>query len=134
MKTKMARGLRIFLGIFMIGYALNQFLHVFPTGYGEMPESARNFIDGVAIYLPALYVFEMLIGLFLILNKWSAFIQIVIFPLSMAFLIFMFANQDISETWPALVVAAINIFLLLNDWEKYRPLFEQDVEQDNSAD
>jgi putative oxidoreductase len=124
MKTQIANGLRIFLGVFMIGYALNQFLHVFPSGYGEMPDSARTFIDGVAVYLPALYIFEILIGIFLILNKWSALIQIVIFPLSVAFLIFMFANQDISETWPALVVAAINIFLLLNDREKYKPLFE----------
>jgi putative oxidoreductase len=130
MKTKIANGLRIFLGIFMIAYAANQFLHVLPTGYSEMPESARKFIDGVAIYLPALYVFEMLIGLFLILNKWSAFLQIVIFPLSVAFLIFMFANQDIKETWPALIVALINVFLLWYDREKYMPLFDQDDDDD----
>lgn len=130
MKTKIANGLRIFLGVFMIGYALNQFFHVFPTGYGQMPESARAFIDGVAIYLPALYVFEMLIGLFLVMNKWTPFIQVVIFPLSVSFLIFTFANQDIIETWPALVVAVINIFLLLNDWEKYKPLFDQSDSND----
>jgi putative oxidoreductase len=130
MKTKIANRLRVFLGIFMMGYALNQFLHVFPTGYGDMPEDARNFIDGVAIYLPALYVFEILIGLFLILNKWAAFIQIVIAPLSVIFLIFMFANQDLWETWPALIVAVVNIFLLLNDREKYLPLFEEDDSND----
>jgi len=119
----MSKSFRIFLGIFMIAYALNQFLHFFPTSYGEMPEDARNFIDGVVVYLPFLYMFEIIIGMFLILNKWAAFIQIVLFPLSVSFLIFTFANQDIRETWPALIVAAINILLILNDREKYKSLF-----------
>jgi hypothetical protein len=108
----------------MILYALNQFLHLVPTGYDDMPEDAKNFIDSVVVYLPYLYIFEIVIGLFLIFNKWSAFIQVVIFPLSVSFLIFTFANQDISETWPALIVAAINIFLIYTDREKYRPLFD----------
>ena len=124
MKTNMSKWFRIFLGIFLIVYALNQFLHFLPAGYGEMPEDARNFIDGVAVYLPYLYIFEIIVGVFLVLNRWSAFIQIVIFPLSVSFLIFTCANQDIGETWPALIVAAINVYLIVSDREKYKPLFE----------
>lgn len=123
MKT-ISKWLRIFLGLFLIVYALNQFLHFLPTGYTEMPEDARNFLDAVVMYLPLLYVFEIITGLFLIFNKWSAFILIVIFPLSVSFLFFMFANQDLSETWPALIVATVNIILLFNERETYKPLFK----------
>ncbi len=123
MKDYVSNALRILLGIFLIGYALNQFLHVVPSGYGEMPEDARSFIDAVAIYLPFLYGFEILIGILLILNKWTAFILIVLFPLSISFLIFTYANKDLSETWPALIVAVINVLLLYYYQEKYKPLF-----------
>lgn len=116
--------LRIILGLFLIIYALNQFFHFLPTGYGKMPESARNFIDSVAFYLPFLYIFEVIIGLFLVFNKWTSFILIVLFPLSVSFLIFMFSNNDLAETWSALFVALLNIILLISVWEKYRPLFD----------
>jgi putative oxidoreductase len=117
------KGLRIFLGLFLIVYALNQFFHFFPTSYGAMPANAEDFIDAVVIYLPALYIFEILIGLFLILNKWSALILLMLFPLSVAFLIFMYANNDLSETWPSLVVAVSNMLLLYLERDKFRPLF-----------
>ncbi len=125
MKDYVSNALRILLGIFLIGYALNQFLHVIPSGYGEMPEDARSFIDAVAIYLPFLYGFEILIGILLIINKWTPFILIVLFPLSISFLIFTYTNKDLSETWPALIVAVINVLLLYHYQEKYKPLFDK---------
>lgn len=124
MNTSTSKWLRVSLGLFLIVYALNQFLHFFPAGYGKMPEGALHFIDAVVIYLPFLYVFEMIIGLCLVLNKWSAFILIVLFPLTVSFLIFMYANEDLSETWPALVVALLNVILLFEHKEKYKPLLE----------
>ena len=124
MNKKIAPYLRVILGLFLIGYALNQFFHFLPTGYGEMPEDARNFIDAVVMYLPLLYVFEILIGLFLVFNKYTPLILIVLFPLSISFLIFMFANKDISETWSGLFVALLNVILLYNYKEKYKTLFE----------
>ena len=84
----------------------------------------RLVLDAVVAYLPLLYVFEIIPGLFLVFNKWTAFILIVIFPLSISILFFAFANQDLSETWPAIVVAAINVILLVNEREKYKPLFK----------
>lgn len=124
MKTTLSKWLRIFLGLFLIVYALNQFLHFLPSGYTEMPEEARDFLDAVVMYLPLLYMLEIITGLFLIFDKWSAFILVVLFPLSVSFLIFTFANQDLSETWPALIVGALNIALLIDSREKYKPLFQ----------
>ena len=120
----MAKWFRITLGVFLIGYALNQFFHFLPTGYSGMPDEARKFIDAVVIYLPFLYILEIIIGLALIFNKWTAFILIVLAPLSISFLIFTYANNDISETWPALFVAAFNVILLIENRERYKPLLE----------
>ncbi len=115
--------LRTLLGVFLIIYALNQFFHFIPSTYGEMPENSRDFIDAVAIYLPFLYIFEILIGLFLILNKWSSFILIVLFPLSISFLIFNLTNNDLSKIWPALIVAILNIILIFKNKGDYKSLF-----------
>ena len=115
--------LRVILGLFLIVYALNQFFHFLPFSYGTMPSDAQNFIDAAVIYLPLLYVFEIILGLFLIINKWTPFLLLVLFPLSVAFLIFIVSNQDITNAWPALLVALLNIVLLFFDKEKYQPLF-----------
>ncbi len=117
--------LRIILGLFLIVYALNQFLHFLPTSYGKMPEDAKNFIDATVTYLPILYVFEIFLGILLIFNKWTSFLLLVLFPLSVAFLIFSISNQDLAEAWPALFVATLNFILLLFENEKYKPLFSK---------
>lgn len=114
---------RIILGLFLITYALNQFLHFLPTSYGQMPEDSMYFIDAIAMYLPYLYIFEIFIGLLLVINKWTPFIIIVLFPLSVSFLIFNMTNNDISKFWPAIVVAFLNIILLIDNSKKYKPLF-----------
>jgi len=117
--------LRIILGAFLIIYALNQFLHFFPTSYGSMPENAKDFIDATVPYLPILYVFEIFLGILFIFNRWTSFLLLVLFPLSVAFLIFSISNQDIADAWPALFVALLNFTLLLFENEKYKPLFSK---------
>lgn len=117
--------LRIFLGLFLIVYALNQFFHFLPSSYGKMPENAMDFLDAVLIYLPMLYILEIILGSLLVFNKWTPFLLLVLFPLSVAFLIFSISNQDLSDAWPALVVAFLNFTLLLFEKEKYKPLFRK---------
>lgn len=117
-------GLRIFLGLFLILYALNQFLRVLPTSYGKMPDDAMDFIYAVVVYLPILYIFEIILGLLFLFNKWTPFLLIVLFPLTIAFLIFSISNQDLLDALPALIVAFLNITLLLFEKEKYKPLFK----------
>lgn len=121
--NNLSKWLRLLLGLFLIVYGLNQFFHFFPSTYGEMPENTRSFIDAIVEYLPFLYVFEIIIGLFLVFNKWSAFINIVLFPLSIAFLMFTVLNQDFNNMWPALVVALLNFILMFKHKEAYKPLF-----------
>lgn len=124
MKTdiKNVQWFRIILGLFLIVYALNKFFHFIPSSYGQMPEHAKDFLDSTVIFLPYLYIVEIIIGLLLILNKWSALLYIVLFPLTISFLIFSFTNKDFSDMWPALIVAVLNIILLFSVKEKYKPL------------
>tara|TARA_R110001583_G_scaffold173174_1_gene327032 strand:+ start:383 stop:763 length:381 start_codon:yes stop_codon:yes gene_type:complete len=121
--TNTSKLFRIILGVFLILYALNQFLHIVPFTYGEMPENTRDFIDAVVAYLPYLYILEILIGLLLTINKWTPFILIVLFPLTISFLIFNISNNDFSKIWTSLLVAFLNIVLLIQYKEKYKPLF-----------
>jgi len=115
--------LRTVLGLFLIFYALNKFFHFLPSSYGAMPEVTKDFLDAVAGYLPALYILEIVIGLFLIFNKWTPFILIVLFPLTVAFLIFSTANGEFSKAWPAIVVAVLNSILILRRKQMYKELF-----------
>ena len=124
MKTNLSKWLRILLGLFLVAYGLNQFFHFIPWTYGQMPENTRSFIDAVVEYLPYLYIFEILIGLLLIINKWTAFIYIVLFPLSLSFLMFTLLNGDVQNMWPAIVVAVLNFSLMLNRKKQYLRLFD----------
>jgi hypothetical protein len=123
MKTsKFTQIVTIVLGAFLIVYAANQFLHIIPTGYGDMQEFTKDFLDAVLPFLPFLYIFEILLGIVLILNKWTPFISIVLAPLSINFLIFNLVNGGWNIV-PALFVAILNIILLYKYRERYMPLF-----------
>ena len=118
-----AKWLRLLLGVFLIGYAANQFLHYIPSTYGDMPQSAEDFLDTTAPYLPYLYIFEFIIGVFLLLDKWTSFIYILLFPLTFSFIMFTIINKDLGDMWPALVVGTLNIILLFSKKETYKVLF-----------
>ena len=120
---KLKRITSIVLGLFLILYASNQFFHFLPMSYGKMPEFTREFLDAILVFLPALYVFEMLIGIVLIANKWVPFVAIVLAPLSISFLMFNFLNGGWNII-PAVIVALLNLMLLIAYRKKYYPLFE----------
>ncbi len=126
MKTStFTRVISIILGAFLIIYAVNEFVHFFPTSYGKMPDFAQNYLDAVAPFLPALYIFEIIVGIFLIFNIWIPFIAIVLAPLSVSFMIFNFANGD-WNILTAVFVAVMNLILIYQYWPKYKPLFRSD--------
>ena len=122
-KSSVKRVLRIVLGLFLITYALNKFFQFLPAGYGEMPEPTQDFLDAVAAYLPALYIFEIILGLLLLINKWTPAVLLVLFPLSVSFMIFSMANGDLMLAWPAILVAVVNVVLMWDRRDRYKPLF-----------
>ena len=117
--------LRVILGLFLILYALNRLFQFLPFSTDRMPDITQGFFAAASVYLPALYIFEILIGLLLIFNKWISFILIVLSPLSVAFLIFSMANGVAAQAWPAFVVATINVILIMDRLDVYKPLFDK---------
>lgn len=137
MNTKSTKVLSIILGLFLIVYAVNQFVHVFPTSYGNMPEFTQSYLDAIAPFLPALYIFEVIIGLLLVFNVWNPLLLIILAPLTVNFLIFNVTNlvvdiavgsasAKIGIIWPAALVAILNIILILQYRNKYKPLLQSD--------
>ena len=135
MNTKYTNLLNIVLGLFLIFYAANQFLHILPTSYGDMPEFTQSYLDATAPFLPALYVFEIIIGLMLVINRWRPFILLVLAPLTINFLIFNITNlildystnaltENLGRIWPAALVAILNIILIFHYQDRYKPLFK----------
>ncbi|XOV94928.1 MAG: hypothetical protein ACFHWX_09500 [Bacteroidota bacterium] len=124
MNSKAEKWIRTLLGVYLVGYALNHFVHLVPTSYGAMPEVTENFIDSIIMYLPYMYFFEILVGLLLIFNKYTGFLLIMLFPLSFSFMMFNIINGNIVMLWPAILVAALNIILLAIHKDRYQPLFE----------
>ena len=110
--------------MFLILYGLNQFFNFLPTSYGKMPENTQAFLDAIVAYLPAVYILEIIIGLFLLFNKWVGFILIVLFPLSISFLIFNLSHSDFNFLWTAILVAGLNIILMILEKDKFKPLFK----------
>jgi len=124
MKTsKVNRVITIILGTFLVLYAVNQFIHIVPTGYGQMKDFTREFLDAVLPFLPALYLFEIVLGIILIVNKWVPFILILLAPLSVNFLIFNFFNGGWNLI-PALFVSLLNLILLYKYRNLYKPLLK----------
>lgn len=120
--TKSTRIVSIVLGTFLILYAANQFLHFLPSGYGKMPDFTRVYLDAVLPFLPALYIFEIILGLAFITNKWVPFLVIVLAPLSVNFLIFNLANGG-WNILSAAFVALLNLVLIYQFRDRYKPLF-----------
>lgn len=121
--SKTTRILSIVLGTFLIIYAANQFLHFLPSGYGKMPDFTRDYLDAVLPFLPALYIFEIILGIAFITNKWVPFLVIVLAPLSVNFLIFNLANGGWNII-SAAFVAILNLALIYQYRDRYKPLFK----------
>ena len=91
-----------------------------------MPPAAANFMEslessGYVFYVVAL--FEIVIGLLLLLKKWVPFALIILAPISFNILLFHIF-LDISDIWVAIIIVVINIVLIYKYWRWYRPLFQ----------
>ncbi|MEX2349924.1 MAG: DoxX family membrane protein, partial [Flavobacteriaceae bacterium] len=74
MNSTFTKILRFLLAALLIVIGLNKFLNFIPTP--EIPEDASAFMGSLkatGYVLPVLGVLEILIGLFLLFNKWVAF-------------------------------------------------------------
>ena len=120
MFTKIAR---IVLGLLLLVFGANKFLHFIPM---DAPTgSAGEFMNslGATGYIfPVVGILEVMIGAMLLLKKWVAFALILLAPISINILLFhMFL--DIPGISVALLIVIINSILIYKHWQQYKPLF-----------
>ncbi len=123
MNTKLSMILRILLGLVLVVFGANKFLDFMP--HMEMPQPAGDFMGAMmatGYMLKLVGATEVIVGLLLILNKWTPFALVVLAPISVNMVLFhlFLAPTGIG---PAAIVTVINILLIYDNWNKYKSLF-----------
>lgn len=125
MNSTFTKILRIILGLGLLFFGLSKLINfnIMPTHIytGE----AAIFIDSLSdtgYILKVIGIFEILIGLLLLLNKWVPFALLLLAPISVNILLFHLF-LDIPGLIVALVVVVLNAILIYKHWKVYRPLF-----------
>ena len=125
MNSTFTKILRIILGLGLLFFGLTKLIHfnIMPTHIytGE----AAIFIDSLSntgYILKTVGIFEIFIGLLLLLNKWISFALLLLVPISVNILLFHIF-LDLPGLIVALVVVVLNAILIYKHWKVYRPLF-----------
>jgi putative oxidoreductase len=105
---------RIALGLILILFGANKFLHFIPM---EAPTGiAGEFMNSLVGFL------EVIIGIMLLAKKWVAFALVLLAPISINILLFHLFLA-IPGLGIAIVVLALNFILIYKHWQQYKPLF-----------
>jgi uncharacterized membrane protein YphA (DoxX/SURF4 family) len=123
MNSQFTKIVRLVLGIMLVIFGSNKFLHFIPlpppTG------SAGDFMNslGATGYIfPIVGILEVVIGIMLLFKKWVAFALVLLAPISINILLFHLF-LDIPGVSAALLVAILNGVLIYKHWKQYTPLF-----------
>tara|TARA_R110000782_G_scaffold104737_3_gene192527 strand:- start:224 stop:613 length:390 start_codon:yes stop_codon:yes gene_type:complete len=122
--TKTKNILSVIYGLFLLIFGLNGFLNFFPLP--EMTEEAGTFAGSLAqtgYIFPIVGALQIIVGILLIVNKFSPLTLIVIFPIMLnAFLLHLFL--DPAGMAGSLVAIILNVFLFIAHRESYKNLFQ----------
>jgi len=123
MKQKILFVVCLLFGLLMINGGLDKFLHYMPMPK-DMPESmikAFTALTTITWLLPLVGFIEILGGILFIIPKTRALGAIVIFPVVIGILLTNTVTEP-SGAPIALVVLAINLWVLFENREKYMPM------------
>ncbi|MBK9223453.1 MAG: DoxX family membrane protein [Flavobacterium sp.] len=123
MNSQFSLLVRVALGITLVVFGSNKFLHFIPL---PPPTGAAadfmNSLGATGYIFPIVGILEVCIGVLLLLKKWIAFALILLAPISINILLFHLF-LDIPGVSAALLVAALNGILMYKHWKQYTPLF-----------
>jgi len=123
MNSQFTMLVRLLLGIILIVFGLNKFVNFIPLP--ELPENAGKFMSSLietGYVLKVVGALEVIIGIMLILKKWTAFALILLVPISINILLFHLF-LDLPGLSVALLIAVLNGVLIYKHWKQYTPLF-----------
>lgn len=123
MNSMFTKIVRIALGLALVVFGANKFLHFIPM---EPPTGAAgefmNSLGATGYIFPVVGMLEVVIGALLLLKKWVAFALILLAPISINILLFHLF-LDIPGVAVALLVTVFNGVLIFKHWQQYKPLF-----------
>lgn len=123
MNSMFTKIIRIALGLALVVFGANKFLHFIPM---EPPTGAAgefmNSLGATGYIFPVVGVLEVIIGALMLLKKWVAFALILLAPISINILLFHLF-LDIPGAAVALLVTVFNGVLIYKHWQQYKPLF-----------
>jgi len=124
--------LRIGLGLMLLMFGLNKFFWFMPdfdfTGYPEADHLFKAFryageqATGKGYLMHLVGLSEVVIGVMLVTKKWVPLALAMLVPISINIVLFhTFLN--IPNIGPAILVAAVNGYLVYKHWDAYKALF-----------
>lgn len=121
MNSKVFMVLRILLGLFVLVFGLNKFLHFIPMG--DMSADAGAYFGALVNTktLTLVAIVEIVAGLALIFNKFGSLLTLILMSISVNAVLFhaTLAPESIAG---ALVLLVLNIIVLYGYKDKYKDL------------
>ena len=115
---------RLLLGVMMIAFGANKFLHFMPMP--EMAEPMQNFLGAIGAtgyLMPLVAIVEIVAGITFVFNKFAALGAVILVPVMLnAFLAHLFL--DPAGMGGALVAFILTIVLIVGMKDKYSKIFE----------
>lgn len=125
MKESVVKIIRALLALILIIFGLNKFLNFMPLP--PMPEAAQAFMGALietGYLMVIVAIVEIIAGIFLLINRYSAFMLILIFPILVNALLFHLF-LDLKGIGGALLTISLTIFLMVKAFDTYKILLSK---------
>lgn len=123
MKKKILLGISILFGLMFINSGLNKFFNYMPVPE-DVPENLMKLMTAfmeIGWLLPLIAVAEIVGGALFMTNKYRALGAIIVFPVMVGILLTNLINVP-SGLPLALVLLAVNLWVIIENREKYLPM------------
>lgn len=134
MKKKILFVVSMLFGLMFINAGLNKFFNYMPVPK-DLPEGLIKVMTAfmeIKWLLPLIAVAEILGGLLFITNKYRALGAIIIFPVMIGILLTHIIHAP-SGLPVALVLFAINLWVLIENREKYLPMINEGINKETQT-
>ena len=121
MSSKIFMAIRILLGVFVLVFGLNKFLHFIPDF--EIQGDALNYFTALSQTqtLNLVGIIEVVAGLALIFNKWGALMALILMSVSVNAVLFH-ATLDPANIAGAAVLLILNLLTLVGYKDRYKEI------------
>ncbi len=126
MKNNILTGLSILFGFMMATFGLNKFFNFMP-----MPEMSEEMMQIMGAFvtikwiLPLVGIIEIIGGVLISIPKTRALGALIILPVMVGIFVHHLVH-DLAGIGMALVLFAINIWVIVANWNKYSPILKSE--------